>query len=322
MRLAAGRLPKPGAPVHSVAMKVLVAVLVAAVVGVLAWAMLSRQEARRAAEALQQSNEVVILDFSNRWATARSSLDEQKKVNEVLETNLTDRARQLERLRTEISGLSTDLAKSRAETRTAKEEIAKRDTQISTLEGRNVDLTKQMGELQTDIAGLEKMINETERKLATSEGNRQELLVELKRLQDEKLGLEKQLQDLSFLRDQVRKLKDELTIARRLDWIRRGLYSTTQKKGGGGVDVGARGGRGNESRPAVVAGLGRRVAADRRSEGERRHQRAEAVAPEAPAPSERGGRGRSPTSMEPPTPPVCPRPVRFGRGSDSTARPV
>ncbi len=213
-------------------MKVLAGVLVV-VVAALVWAIYTLNDARDVAAAQQQSNQVVIVDFSNRLTLTRRELDEQKKVNVTLETNLTDRARNLDTLRVEIAALNTDLAKSRAETRTAQaetknaqEEIAKRDGQIANLEGRNVDLTKQMGELQTSIADLEGQINETERRLATSEGNRQELTRELKRLQDEKLSLEKQLNDLAYLRDQVRKLKDELNVARRLDWIRRGIYST------------------------------------------------------------------------------------------------
>ena len=222
-------------------MKVLAGVLVV-VVAALVWAIFALNDSRRVVTSLQQSNEVVILDFSNRLALTRRELDEQKKVNLSLETNLTDRTRNLENLRVEIAALNTDLAKSRAEFRTAKaevqtaqDEIAKRDTQIATLEGRNVDLTKQMGELQTSIADLEGKINETERRLATSEGNRQELQRELKRLQDEKISLEKQLNDLAYLRDQVRKLKDELNVARRLDWIRRGIYSTQPVRKGAEV---------------------------------------------------------------------------------------
>jgi hypothetical protein len=45
-------------------------------------------------------------------------------------------------------------------------------------------------------------------------------------LQAEKAELERQFNDLAALRDQVRKLKDELSIARRLEWIRRGLYGS------------------------------------------------------------------------------------------------
>ncbi|MCC7374908.1 MAG: hypothetical protein IT581_09640 [Verrucomicrobiales bacterium] len=211
-------------------MKVVAGILVV-VVGILVWALYSLKEVRQTMAAQQQSNEVIILDFSNRWETTRRSLDEQKRVNEVLETNLTDRARSLESSKVEIAGLTTDLAKSRAETKTAQDEVAKRDAQISTLENRNGDLTKQMGDLQTAITGLESQITEAERKLATSEGNRQDLLKELQHLQNEKIAMEKQLNDLAFVRDQVRKLKDELTVARRLEWIRRGIYTSGSRKG-------------------------------------------------------------------------------------------
>ena len=45
----------------------------------------------------------------------------------------------------------------------------------------------------------------------------------------EKAELERQFSDLALLRDQIRKLKDELSIARRLEWIRRGLYGPEPK---------------------------------------------------------------------------------------------
>ncbi|HZM03400.1 MAG TPA: hypothetical protein VFC44_10270, partial [Candidatus Saccharimonadales bacterium] len=54
----------------------------------------------------------------------------------------------------------------------------------------------------------------------------------LKRLQAEKADLEKKFNDLAVLREQVHKLKEELSIARRLDWIRRGIYETFNQKGG------------------------------------------------------------------------------------------
>lgn len=212
-------------------MKVLAGILVLVVAG-LCWALYNQnQTSQRQLAELQSSNAIVIADFSNRWETTRKTLADQKKVNESLETNLTVRAQELEKLRVDIAGLNTDLAKSREETKNAQEEIAKRDSQINALESKNVDLTKQMGDLQNAIASRERLINETERKLAASEGNRQELLKDLKRLQDEKVSLEKQLNDLAFVRDQVRKLREELTIARRLDWIRRGIYASTPKKG-------------------------------------------------------------------------------------------
>ena len=90
-----------------------------------------------------------------------------------------------------------------------------------------------MEALTGSLGNLEKLIKETERKLATSEGDREFLLKELKRMQAEKASLEKQMRDLSFLREQVSKLKEELSIARRLDWIRRGIYGAGEEKKGG-----------------------------------------------------------------------------------------
>ncbi|MFM7554148.1 MAG: hypothetical protein ACKPAH_02450, partial [Verrucomicrobiota bacterium] len=45
----------------------------------------------------------------------------------------------------------------------------------------------------------------------------------------EKADLEKKFNDLAILREQVRKLKEELSIARRLEFIRRGLYGFEKK---------------------------------------------------------------------------------------------
>ena len=89
----------------------------------------------------QQSNGVVIVDFSNRPRPS-SVPDEQKR--SISPSNLTRRAQQLESLQVEIASLNTDY-KSRAETKTAQDEIAKRDAQITTLETKNVDLSSKWG---------------------------------------------------------------------------------------------------------------------------------------------------------------------------------
>jgi hypothetical protein len=57
------------------------------------------------------------------------------------------------------------------------------------------------------------------------------LTQELQRLQQEKAALERQFNDLLALREQVRKLKEELTVSRRLEWIRKGLNAGTMTNG-------------------------------------------------------------------------------------------
>jgi len=109
--------------------------------------------------------------------------------------------------------------------------LAKRDARIAELENQNSALDKQTTDMKTAITALEARIAETQKKLAASEGDRDFLLKELKRMQAEKADLERKFNDLVVLREQVHKLKEELTVARRLDWLRKGLYGQTEMKG-------------------------------------------------------------------------------------------
>jgi predicted nuclease with TOPRIM domain len=85
--------------------------------------------------------------------------------------------------------------------------------------------------LSLQITNLNAQIAETQRKLTASEGDKAFLEKELKRMMAEKSELERQFNDLTVLRAQVAKLKEELSIARRLDWIRRGLFASADQKG-------------------------------------------------------------------------------------------
>jgi chromosome segregation ATPase len=162
-----------------------------------------------------------------------AALEDQQQVNAKLDTDLTERASELDNLSNQLEALKTEIgrtvAKADAEAKAAQEAIAKKQQEIEELEGQNANLNSKMLDLTTAIDELEAMIADTERKLAASEGDREFLLAELKRLQTEKSDLERQFNDLALLRDQIRKLKDELSIASRLEWIRRGLYGTESK---------------------------------------------------------------------------------------------
>jgi septal ring factor EnvC (AmiA/AmiB activator) len=181
----------------------------------------------------KEADTATILVLSNTLVGTESKLQEQQRVNSSLETNLTVRIADLLTTSNRLVGVSAQLAKTeqdaQAAAKTAQEEMAKRDARINQLEGQNDELTRKMSGLNAQMTELEKQISETERKLAASEGDREFLTKELKRLQGEKLELERQFNDLAMLREQVRKLKDELSIARRLEWIRRGLYGFDSK---------------------------------------------------------------------------------------------
>jgi chromosome segregation ATPase len=180
-----------------------------------------------------------IKTLSNTVSSVQEKLDEQQTVNHTLETNLaattTDYSNKLAARDAQLVGTQADLAKAQADAKAQAEaataEMAQRDKKISDLESQNQQLDKQSMDLRGSITNLEGQITMTKNKLATSEGDKAALMKELKELQAKKDDLERQFNDLAVLKAQVHKLKEQLSIARRLDWIRRGIYETLDEKG-------------------------------------------------------------------------------------------
>ncbi|MBI5774127.1 MAG: hypothetical protein HZA89_10340 [Verrucomicrobia bacterium] len=213
----------------------------------------------------KQRDTTQIINLSNTLGQTSTKLKDQVTVNETLTTDLTQRKEEAAALTSRLAQTSQDLAQTRsalaktqadakaaaaaaaqnlvqtraelqaaaaAAAKKSAEEIAARDARITELTTSQDDLTKKIGGLNTAITDLNQLIAKTEQELATTKGDKAFLITELKRLQDEKAQLEKQMNDLAYLRDQVSKLKAELSIAKRLDWIRRGLYGDSERRGG------------------------------------------------------------------------------------------
>ena len=189
---------------------------------------------KQATEVKKQDDEIKTV-LSNRVEQTQAKLDEQEKIAMYLQTNLTLKAEELTVTSNTLTKIEADLARTKKkmqdEAEAARLEIERRDAQISQLTAQTNQLTMKMDDLTSNIDKLGKLINDTERKLAASEGDREFLLKELKRLQTEKAELEKQFSDLAVLRTQISKLKEELSVARRLEWIRMGIYGMQDKKG-------------------------------------------------------------------------------------------
>jgi len=186
----------------------------------------------------QQQDADTKSDLSNNVAQTEGKLEEQRQVNAKLESDRTKQkiaydelSNNFVKVTANLSQTSADLTKTEAALKASQEETARRDAKIADLEAQNQALDKRALDLSTAITNLTAQIEETKRKLATSEGEKGFLEGELKRLVAEKAELERQFNDLKVLRAQVAKLKEELTIARRLDWIRRGLFASTDEKG-------------------------------------------------------------------------------------------
>ena len=125
----------------------------------------------------------------------------------------------------------TDLAKTEAALKAKEEEVGKRDARIADLENQNQALDQRALELSVSITNLAVQIENTKRKLAASEGDKAVLKNNLKNLLAEKAELERQFNDLTALRTQVARLKQKLTMARRRDWMRLGLFAGSEQKG-------------------------------------------------------------------------------------------
>jgi len=177
-------------------------------------------------------------DYSNDLSKVRFKLDEQLQVNAKFEKDLESKDKSLSemtnnvtRLNANLTDVSANLSKTEENLKTTQQEVAKRDAKITDLENQNHQLDKQALELSGAITNLTTQIADTQRKLSASEGDKAFLEGELKRLMSEKAELERQFNDLSVLRAQVAKLKEELNIARRIDWIRQGLFASSDQKG-------------------------------------------------------------------------------------------
>ncbi len=183
----------------------------------------------------QEKDAVRIEHYSNEVASANAQLEEQKQVNAKFEKDVETQKQALTELTNNYTQISTtllDTSNHLVKTElTYKDEVAKRDARIGELENANQALDQKAADLSNSITNLTLQITETRRKLAASEGDKVFLEGELKRLMAEKTELERQFNDLTVLRAQVAKLKQELNIARRLQWIREGLFASADQKG-------------------------------------------------------------------------------------------
>jgi chromosome segregation ATPase len=169
---------------------------------------------------------------------ASGKLEEQTQVNMRLENDLLTRSNELAAVSSNLSKISLDLEKTDAQAkataeqlRAAQAELTKKDQKINELESERASLGKKMDQLTNSISGLEKQIASTEKKLATTQGEKEFLVKELTRLRAEKAELERQFNDIAVLRAQVSKLKEEMAIARRLEFIRLNLFGVATKGG-------------------------------------------------------------------------------------------
>lgn len=179
-----------------------------------------------------------ITALSNNVFQTTVDLDQERQVNVKIREELEMRRGQVSGLSNRLSETTTvlsqteqSLKQTEESLKTTQAEVAKRESRIGELESQNQALDRRALDLSTAITNLTAEIEQTTAKLAASEGDKAFLEKELQRLIAEKTELEKQFNDIAVLRAQVAKLKEELNVSRRLEWIRQGLFTRAEQKG-------------------------------------------------------------------------------------------
>jgi chromosome segregation ATPase len=186
---------------------------------------------KKSADDLRKKDADAILDFSNQLTTANASLDDLRQVNLMLTNDLANSRDALLTLSNNLMETSGELTDTKASLESAQDQITNLNTRIADLEAQNKVLDDRAAALTNTIASLDSQIADEQQKLATSETNNVFLAAELQKQMAQKAELEHKFNDLDEVRAQVRKLRDELFVARRLQWMNNGSNPSTQQKG-------------------------------------------------------------------------------------------
>ena len=172
-----------------------------------------------------------ISSLSNNVVQLSDTVKDLRQVNIENEARITGQSETLVGMTNNLNRVAAELARTSASLKTEQDKVAQRDSRIADLESQNSALDQRALELSSSITNLTVQIEDTQKKLAASEGDKAFLEKELQRMMAEKAELEKQFNDLAILRAQVAKLKEELNVSRRLEWIRKGLFASGEQKG-------------------------------------------------------------------------------------------
>jgi chromosome segregation ATPase len=170
----------------------------------------------------QHANDVSsIVVFSNQVMETDKHLDELGQVNLTLSNDLTSSQQQLSMSAEQLAQLSNSLAAAAAtlaDTKTslagAQDLVTNLNIRIADLETQNQALDQQITSLTNTLAQLSAQIEDTKSQLAVAETNRLFLQGELQKQLAAKAEVEHKFNDLDELRGQVRKIKDEMFVAR------------------------------------------------------------------------------------------------------------
>ncbi|HEV2693153.1 MAG TPA: hypothetical protein VG347_09690 [Verrucomicrobiae bacterium] len=157
-----------------------------------------------------------ILDFSNQVVAANVELKDMGQVNLALTNDLALSHQESMDLSNSLASAAVALASAKTNLASAQGEITNLNLHLSDLEEQNRMLDQHAAELTNTIAQMNALIADTESKLMVAETNTSFLQGELQKQMTQKAELEHKFNDVNEVRTQVKKLKDEMFIARHI----------------------------------------------------------------------------------------------------------
>jgi phage-related tail protein len=177
-----------------------------------------------------------INEFSNEVVQANRHLDELGQVNLSLSNSLAATQQlvaqgeeQMAQLSNSLASATATLAETKNSLLSTEELVTNLNSRIADLESQNKALDEQADSLSNRLAALTMQIEDTKNQLAVSETNAAFLQKELQKQLAQKAELEHKFNDIDELRAQVKRIKDEMFIERRVQLMK---YDTGGKKGG------------------------------------------------------------------------------------------
>lgn len=169
-----------------------------------------------------------ILDFSNQVMNADLKINDLNQVNITYSNDLVLSQSQAEQLSNSLNNATKTIADSQSAIVSAQEQITNLNSHIGDLETQNKMLDQRASDLTSTIAQLNRHIDDTRSKLNASETNSFFLQQALEKQMAQKAEVEHKFSDLNELRQQVGKIKTDLFVARRLQFMKN---DNSQKKG-------------------------------------------------------------------------------------------
>lgn len=212
--------------------KIIIVILVVACVALAIALFATKQQGEKQHETDISS----IGDYSNQVITVNKQVSDLSQVNLMLTNDLAMSHQQAAELSNNLINAAAMLASVKSKLATEQDrvitltnQISGLNSQIADLEVQNKALDDRANDLTNTIAQLNAKIEETQNLLAISETNRTFIQAELQKQLAEKAELEHKFNDLNEVRAQVKKLKDELFVQRRMQLDKSG---NGMKKGG------------------------------------------------------------------------------------------